>query len=192
MKRTLTLALVLLALALPCSARAELETYALDPQHTHPSFEVDHGGLSVFRGLFKTSSGSVQLDTAAQTGTVDVQIDAASLEMGVDALNKHVVGPEMLDSGTYPIAVYHGKLDGFKGGIPTHVTGELTLHGVTRPVSLEIDAFKCLLHPLLKKWVCGADATGTFNRADFGVNFGAQYGFNMDVLLRIQVEAIRL
>ena len=77
-------------------------------------------------------------------------------------------------------------------GAPTTVSGKLTLHGVTRPVALKIDRFKCIPdHPLLKREVCGADAVGTFNRADFGVNAGRQFGFNQQVTLRIQVEAIR-
>ena len=74
---------------------------------------------------------------------------------------------------------------------PSVVTGELTLHGVTKPVALKIVAFKCMLNPMLKKEVCGADAVGSFSRADFGVSYGQQYGFNQDVGLRIQVEAIR-
>jgi polyisoprenoid-binding protein YceI len=77
-------------------------------------------------------------------------------------------------------------------GAPTTVSGALTLHGVTRPVALKIDSFKCLPdHPLLKREVCGADVAGTFNRADFGVNSGLQFGFSQEVTLRIQVEAIR-
>jgi polyisoprenoid-binding protein YceI len=75
---------------------------------------------------------------------------------------------------------------------PTMVSGELTLHGITRPVALKINSFKCIPdHPIVKREVCGADAIGTFSRADFGVNAGMQYGFRQEITLRIQVEAIR-
>ena len=76
-------------------------------------------------------------------------------------------------------------------GTPATVSGNLTLHGVTKPVTLTIDSFKCIQHPMLKKQVCGADAVGTFNRADFGVNYAQKLGFKQEVALRIQVEAVK-
>jgi polyisoprenoid-binding protein YceI len=184
---------ILLALsAFTTAAVAAPTTYNVDPDHTHPSFEVDHfGGLSVWRGNFKKTTGTVTLDPAAKTGTVDISIDPASIDFAHDKLNEHVSGPEMLDVSKYPTATYKGTLGGFANGAPTTVTGNLTLHGVTKPVSLKIDSFKCIQHPMLKKEVCGADATGTFSRADFGVNYGQQYGFNQDVKLRIQVEGVK-
>lgn len=174
------------------TANATPVTYTIDPNHTHPSFEVDHlGGLSVWRGTFKKTTGTVILDTAAKAGTVDITIDTASIDFAHDKLNGHVSSPEMLDVAKFPTATYAGKLGGFSAGMPTEITGNLTLHGVTKPVSIKIDSFKCIQHPMLKKEVCGADASGTFNRADFGVNYGQQYGFKQDVTLRIQVEAIK-
>lgn len=175
------------------SAGAAPVTYTLDPDHTHPSFEVDHfGGLSTWRGTFKKTSGKVELDTAAKTGVVDVIIDAASVDFAHDKLNEHVSSAEMLDVAKYPTAEYKGKFVDFSNDAPKTLVGELTLHGITRPVTLNINSFKCFEHPMLKKQVCGADAIGTFNRADFGVNYGQQYGFKQDVLLRIQVEGIKL
>jgi len=91
----------------------------------------------------------------------------------------------------YPTAEYKGKFVDFANGAPKTISGQLTLHGVTKPVTLTINSFKCIDHPMLKKQVCGADASGSFNRADFGVNYGQQYGFNQDVLLRIQVEGFK-
>jgi len=92
----------------------------------------------------------------------------------------------------FPHRLFHGTLGGFRDGAPTRVEGELTLRGVTRPLSLRIESFKCIPdHPIVKREVCGADALGAFNRADFGINTGAQYGFRQEVTLRIQVEAIR-
>ena len=97
----------------------------------------------------------------------------------------------MLDVAKYPTATYKGTLTNFKNGAPTEVRGELTLHGVTKPVTLKINQFLCKPNPMTKKEVCGADASGTFNRADFGISYGDKYGFKMDVKLAIQVEAIR-
>jgi polyisoprenoid-binding protein YceI len=174
------------------SATAASTTYNLDPDHTHPSFEVDHfGGLSTWRGTFKKSSGSVTLDSEAKTGTVDVLIDTATVDFAHDKLNEHASSPEMLDVAKYPTAEYKGKFVDFANGAPKTVTGVLTLHGITKPVTLTINSFKCIEHPMLKKQVCGADASGSFNRADFGVSYGQQYGFKQDVLLRIQVEGVK-
>jgi len=175
------------------SATAASTTYSVDPDHTHPSFEVDHfGGLSTWRGTFKKTSGTVELDTVAGTGTVDVLIDTTTVDFAHDKLNAHVSSPEMLDVSKYPTAEYKGKFVEFANGAPKTISGNLTLHGVTKPVTLNINSFKCIEHPMLKKQVCGADASGTFNRADFGVNYGQQYGFKQDVLLRIQVEGIKM
>ena len=183
---------LLLALAVT-TATAASTTYNVDPDHTHPSFEVDHfGGLSTWRGTFKKSSGTVTIDAEARTGTVDVLIDTATVDFAHDKLNEHVSSPEILDVAKYPTAEYKGKFVEFANGAPRTVTGALTLHGVTKPVTLTINSFKCIEHPMLKKQVCGADASGTFNRADFGVNYGQQYGFKQDVLLRIQVEAVKM
>jgi polyisoprenoid-binding protein YceI len=174
------------------TASAASTTYTVDPDHTHPSFEVDHfGGLSTWRGTFKKTGGTVTIDTEAKTGTVNVVIDTATIDFAHDKLNEHVSGPEMLDVAKYPSAEYKGKFVEFANGAPKTISGELTLHGVTKPVTLTINSFKCFEHPMLKKQVCGADASGSFNRADFGVNYGQQYGFKQDVLLRIQVEAVK-
>ena len=186
MKIVLPLAVASLAAG---AALAAPVTYQLDPAHTYPSFEADHfGGLSVWRGKFDSSSGTVVLDREAGTGTVDVKVDAASVDFGQAKLNEHVKSAEMLDVLKYPTATYKGTLTNFKNGAPTEVHGELTLHGVTKPLNLTINSFECKMTPLSKKERCGADASGSFNRADFGIAYGDKYGFNMRVKLAIQVE----
>lgn len=188
MKYTLACALIITASA----ATSAPVTYNVDPDHTHPGFEVDHfGGLSTWRGNFKKTSGTVVIDAASNSGTVDISIDTSSIDLAHDKLNEHVSSSQILDVAKYPTATYKGTLASFANGVPSTVTGNLTLHGVTKPVALTINSFKCIQHPVLKKEVCGADLSGTFNRADFGVNYGQQYGFKQDVLLRIQVEAIK-
>jgi polyisoprenoid-binding protein YceI len=174
------------------AAYAAPVTYDLDPGHTYPSFEADHmGGLSILRGKFNKSMGKVVLDKEAKTGTVEVEIDTSSLDFGHDKLNEHAKSGEMFDVAKFPTATFKGKISKFNGDKPSEVTGELTLRGVTKPVTLKINQFLCKEHPMRKKEVCGADAEGTINRADFGINYGQQYGFKQDVKLRIEAEAIK-
>lgn len=174
------------------AASAEPVTYNIDPNHTYPSFEADHmGGLSTWRGKFNKSSGTIVLDVAAKTGTVEVTIDAASIDFGHDKMNEHARSADMFDVEKYPTAVFKGKLTDFEDGKPGKAVGTLTLKGVTKPLTLEIDSFLCKPHPAAKKEVCGADASAEFNRDDFGVDYGKAFGFKQEVELEIQVEAIR-
>jgi polyisoprenoid-binding protein YceI len=184
------LAIAALALA-SAPALAAPVNYTIDPEHTFPSFEADHMGISKWRGKLNKSSGKVTLDRAAGSGTLEVAIDLSSIDFGHDKLNSWAVGPDFFDTARYPTAIYKGKLGGFVRGAPTRVSGELTLHGVTRPVQLRIVSFKCIPHPLNKREMCGADVHGSFKRDAFGLSAGKDYGFNMDVPLRIQVEALR-
>ena len=173
------------------AALADPVTYQIDPAHTYPSFEADHfGGMSVWRGKFDHTSGSIVLDREKGTGTVEVTVDTTSIDFGMPKLNEHTKSAEMFDVEKYPTATYKGKLGGFRNGAPTEAVGELTLHGVTRPLTLTLDSFKCMTYPD-KKEHCGADAKATLNRADYGISYGDKYGFNMDVKLAIQVEAVR-
>ncbi|MBV6423544.1 MAG: Protein YceI [Steroidobacteraceae bacterium] len=174
------------------TAYAEPVTYEVDPNHTHPSFAADHmGGLSVWRGKFNKASGTIVMDKAAKTGTVEITIDAASIDFGNDELNEHARSPDMFDVAKYPTAVYKGTLADFEDGKPGKVVGTLTLHGVTKPLTLEIDEFLCKPNPMSKKETCGADASAEFNRSDFGISYGAAFGFKQEVELQIQVEAVR-
>jgi polyisoprenoid-binding protein YceI len=181
--------LLLMAAALPAGAASV--TYKLDPDHTYPSFEADHfGGLSVWRGKLTKSTGTVTLDKAAGSGNVDVTVDLDSIDFGQRQLNHWAVGPQFFDTAQNATAVYRGRLENFVDGAPTQISGDLALHGVTRPVTLKITSFKCMPHPLLKREVCGADAQGSFNRDEFGLGYGKEYGFRMGVTLRIQAEAL--
>lgn len=166
--------------------------YNIDPNHTYPSFTADHmGGLSNWRGKINSSSGTITLDTAAQTGTVDVTMQMKEIDFGHEKMNAHAKSPEIFDVEKFPTATYTGKLVNFKNGAPTEVDGSLTLHGVTKPVKLKINSFLCKPHPMLKKEACGADATAKINREEFGVSYGKAYGFKQDVELQIQIEALK-
>lgn len=181
---------VLAGAAMHIGAQAAPATYKIDSAHTYPSFEADHMGISVWRGKFNHTTGSVTLDKQAGQGSVDITIDMKSVDFGHDKMNEVANGADLFDTAKYPTAHYKGRLDGFVDGKPTRVLGDLTLHGVTKPVELKINAFKCIPHPLNKRDFCGADAIATFQRDAFGIEAGKAYGFKMDVTLRIQVEAL--
>ena len=184
--------IALLAVAAATSTAFAADTYVIEPNHTYPSFEADHfGGLSTWRGKFTKTGGAITLDRAARTGTVEIDIDTASIDFGNAKLNEHAMSAEMFDVVKYPQAVYKSRSIRFKGDKPAVVDGELTLHGVTKPVKLVIDRFKCMQHPMFKREVCGANAVATFNRSDFGIGYGTQMGFNPEVKLAIQVEALK-
>jgi polyisoprenoid-binding protein YceI len=182
---------VLLLAGCSTAALAAPATYDIDPDHTYPSFEADHfGGMSLWRGKFTKTSGKVVIDREAKTGTVEVTIDTNSVSTGHEKMDNHLRSDAaFLDVAKFPTATYKGKLAKFKDGAPTEVQGELTLHGVTKPVTLTIHSFKCMQHPMRKKEFCGADASASFNREDFGITYGKNFGFKMDVKLAIQVEA---
>jgi polyisoprenoid-binding protein YceI len=189
MKKLTVATLLLLASSAALAAPA---TYQLDPHHTFPSFEADHfGGMSVWRGKFNNSAGEVQIDRAAHTGEVTVTVQVASINFGLEALEKHVKSAEILDAEKFPVATYKGKFSKWNGDVPTEVNGELTLHGVTKPLALKINTFNCRLHPQSKKDWCGIDASTSFSRADFGVNYGDAFGFTMGVKLAIQAEGYK-
>ena len=185
--------LAAVVLALGTASAFAADVYNIEPSHTFPSFEADHmGGLSVLRGKFTKSSGTIELDRAAKTGKVDITIDASSIDFGHAKLNEHVKSPDMFDVQKYPTAVYKGKSIKFDGDKPVKVEGDLTLHGITKPVTLTINKFKCMQHPMLKREVCGADASAEFKRSDFGINYGVDnFGFLPEVKLAIEVEAIK-
>jgi polyisoprenoid-binding protein YceI len=180
----------LVGLSVCAAAFAAPVTYDVDPEHTYPSFEADHMGMSMWRGRFNRTSGKVTMDKTAGTGTLDIVIDAASIDFGHPKLAEYLIGPDQLDAKKFPTMTYRGRLARFVDGAPTEAQGDLTMHGVTRPVALKINMFKCIPHPLFKREWCGADASGTLDRSKFGLDYAPQWGFKPEVTLRIQVEAL--
>jgi polyisoprenoid-binding protein YceI len=179
-----------LALVVSANAMATPANYTIDPTHTYPSFEADHMGISVWRGKMNKNSGTVVLDKAAGTGSVEIEIDLASIDFGLPVMNAWATGKDFFNVEKSPRATYKGTLEKFVNGSPTLVNGVLTLNGHSQPVNLSIHLFKCIPHPMLKRELCGADASGSFKRDAFGLSAGKDYGFSMDVGLRIQVEAV--
>lgn len=185
-----TLVPTLLGIAAGAALAAPV-TYNIDSAHTYPAFEADHlGGVSLWRGKINGTTGTITLDKAAGTGTVDVTMDMKTIDFGHQGLNDHAQTPDLFDTARFPTATFTGRLVDFRNGAPTAAEGTLTLRGVTKPVTLTIDKFLCKEHPMAKREVCGADAIAMINREDFGITLGKEMGFDMGVTLRISVEAI--
>jgi len=172
------------------SSTAFAEDYTVDPRHTFPSFEVNHMGLSTQRGRFDSTSGNIKLDSAAKTGTVFIEIDARSVNTGLAELEKHLKGEDFFNVEKHPkITFRSGKVE-FEGDRPRAVYGELTLLGVTKPVTLSIASFNCRIHPMNKRYVCGVDASTSIRRSEFGMTYAIPT-VSDEVKLFLQIEAFR-
>lgn len=186
MKRFIPL---VLALALPAGAIAA-DSYVLDPAHTNPSFEVSHMGFSIQRGRFTKTAGTAVLDTAAKSGSIEVVIDAASVDTINDKTVAHVKSEDFLFVEKYPTITFKSDKLRFDGEKLVGADGELTIRGVTKPVSLAVLDFKCGLHPFSKKPMCGANATTTIKRSDFGVKYGLP-AIGDELTINIPIEAYK-
>ena len=188
-RRSSLLAAALVAVAFPFAALAAPAVYKVDSDHTFPSLEFNHMGISIWRGKFDRTTGTITLDRAAKTGTVDLAIDPASINFGLKSMYEHATSADWFDVAQFPKATYKGKI-AFTGDKPSSVDGTLVFRGVTMPVKLAINSFACTSHPMTKKPVCGADAEGEVNWSQFGMKH-SQYGQGDAgrTKLRIQVEA---
>jgi polyisoprenoid-binding protein YceI len=182
--------LIALLGALMAAPAFAAESYTIDPRHTLPMYEIDHFGWSTQRGRFKSVNGKIVLDRAAKTGTVDVVIDVASVDSGVDKLDEHLRSEDFFNAAKHPTMAFKAKKIAFRGDKPASVPGELTLLGVTKPVTLTINAFHCAPNPFAKKDACGADAVATIKRSDFGMTTMVP-GLGDEVKLLINIEAFK-
>jgi polyisoprenoid-binding protein YceI len=192
------LAASLFATALPLAAGAQSLTYEIDSVHSYPHFMVSHLGAAYMYGRFNKITGNLVLDKAAKTGTVDITIDAASVDTGPHELqgrprtrDDHLRTPDFFNAKEFPTLTYRGSAK-WSGEWPTELQGQLTMLGVTRPVDLKVDHFNCVPDPRVqgKREVCGANATGSIRRSDFGMKFGIP-AVGDEVRLLIQFEALR-
>jgi polyisoprenoid-binding protein YceI len=168
-----------LALALPLAAIAAPENYTLDPYHTFPYFEVDHLGVSTMRGSFEKSSGKFTLDHAAKTGSVELTVETASINTGDNdkgarprARNDHLRTADFFNVAEFPRMTFKSSGVKFAGDNPAEIAGNLTLLGVTKPLTLKVERWVCKDHPVSKKAMCGGNASGSLKRSDFGMKFG--------------------
>jgi polyisoprenoid-binding protein YceI len=176
-------------ISLPLSALAA-DNYTIDPAHTYPNFTINHLGFSTMHGRFDKTSGKVSLDRAAKTGSVEVAIETASISTGFAKRDEHLRGPDFFNAAEFPAISYKSTAVRFKGDTPVSVDGNLTISGVSKPVTLNIDAFNCGTNPMSKKDTCGAAASAQIKRSDFGVKYGLP-NVGDDVKLEFEIEAIK-
>lgn len=185
-QRMLIAALIAGTFAAP--AIAAPETYEFDVSHTYPSFEINHLGFSVMRGTFTSTSGTLVLDDAAKTGSVEAEIDAASVNTGFQKRDDHLRSKDFFNAEAFPKITF--KSDKFTWDMkPTQVMGSLTLHGVTKPVTLEVAPTKCDMR-MDKAFICGAVVTTSIKRSDFDMKTYVPY-IGDDVKIQIEVEAAK-
>lgn len=187
MLKRIAVAILLVAGQQP-AARAD--SYTIDPAHTYAYFSVSHQGFSIMRGHFGRSSGKVTLDHGAGNGTVDITIETASVNTGSASRDEHLRSADFFNAAVFPAITYQSGSMKFKGDVPASVEGNLTMNGVTRPVTLTLSSFKCGIHPWSHREACGADAGAQIRRSDFGMTF-ALPGVGDDIKLDIEVEAYK-
>jgi polyisoprenoid-binding protein YceI len=164
--------------------------YTADPDHTYVSFAISHLGFSTMRGKFDKQSGSLNYDPAAKSASVKIEIDAASIDTGHDKRDAHLKSPDFLNAVENPTITFESTATKWNSDKLASVTGNLTILGVSKPVTLQVTSINCGQHPFNKKDVCGFDATGSIKRSDFGVNYGLPaIGEVLD--LHIELEAFK-
>jgi polyisoprenoid-binding protein YceI len=191
------LAIAWLAIALPLTAVAAPENYTIDPNHTYPHWEVNHLGVSNWRGQFGKSAGKFMIDRAAKAGSVEITVQTASVISGDNdkgsrprSLDEHLRTPDFFNVAEYPTMIYKSTSVKFNGDNPGTIEGNLTLLGVTKPLVLHVENWKCQAHPFTKKEMCGANASGSFKRSDFGMKFGLA-AVGDEIKLWIQIEGYK-
>ncbi len=166
------------------------DSYTIDSRHTFPSFEINHLGFSMQRGRFNQTSGTIKLDPEAGTGSMKIIVDAASIDTGLEELETHLRGAEFFDTARYPQIVFSSNKLHFQKQQLVAVDGQLSLHGITKPVTLSVDHFYCGINMRSLKRVCGANALTTIKRSEFAVDKYAPLLAD-EVKIIIQVEAIK-
>ena len=193
------IAIGIAAATLAFTASAAPESYTLDPYHTYPYFTVNHLGFSNMMGRFDRSSGKIVLDTAAKTGSIELVVETASLNTGDNdkgsrprSRDEHLRSPDFFNVAEFPRMTFKGTATKWTGDAPGAIEGELTLLGVTKPVTLTLESWKCGPDPRTqgKRFMCGGNATGTVKRADFGMKFGIP-AVSDELKLYVAVEAFK-
>jgi polyisoprenoid-binding protein YceI len=179
-----------LAALLPAAAAAAPETYVIDNTHTYPRFEYSHFGYSTQSHRFTKTSGRIVIDRAARTGSIDVTIDAKSVDTGYALFNEHIQAEDFFDTAKHPTITFKADRLKFDGDRPVEADGQLTIKGITRPVKLAITSFHCMPHPIAKKDACGANAVARVKRSEFNMGKHAPY-VSDEVTIHVPVEAIK-
>jgi len=191
MKRILAITTVALALTITAGRAAAEETYTIDPVHSQAMFEARHMGFSQQRGSFAKSTGKITLDRAAKKGTVEIVIDTTSIRTYDPRLDEQMKSENFFNVAKYPTLTFKGNNVIFDGDRVVQVDGELTMLGVTKPVSLKVANFVCGEHPMNKKPMCGAEATTTVMRSEWGMKYALPKAVSDEIKLTIPIEAYK-
>ena len=183
-------AAAILSIAAAAPALAAPETYVVDGSHTFPRFSYSHHGFSTQLSRFNKTTGKVVFDKTAKTGSVDIEIDAKSVDTGSTLFNEHIQGEDFLDTAKFPTATFKSTKVLFKGDKPAKIQGELTIKGVTKPVVLTVTSFQAMPHPMQKKDAIGANAATTIKRSEFNAGKYAPH-VGDEVRIDIAIEAIK-
>jgi polyisoprenoid-binding protein YceI len=194
------LAACLVAAALPLCAGAAPESYTLDPYHSFPHFEADHFGFTSIRGRFDRMTGKFTIDTAAKAGTAELTIQTATITTGDNvrgdrprSRDEHLRSPDFFNVAEFPSMSFRGKTTKWNGEAPAAIDGELTLLGVTKPLTLTVIHWKCGPDPRPQgknRQMCGGTFAGSLKRSDFGMQFMVP-AVGDEVKLWIGIEAFR-
>src|SRR5512133_644006 len=193
MKRLLSL---FLAVAAPAAGFADVSTWNLDPAHSQASFTIRHLVISNVRGEFQKFSGAVQLDDKdLSKSSVDVTIQAASIDTGNPDRDKHLRSPDFFDAEKFPTIAFKSTKVEKAGDGKLHVTGNLTMKGVTKPVVLAVDGPTGEIKDPKGNLRRGLSAFTTINRKDWGLNWSktveAGPVVGDDVKIHIEAELIQ-
>jgi polyisoprenoid-binding protein YceI len=172
------------------AAIAAPESYTIDPTHTFPRWAVSHHGFSIHRGQFNATSGKLTIDWAAKTGSMDIEVETASIGTGDPKFDKVLRSENFFNTEKFPRIRFRGNELRFEGDMPVAASGDLTLLGVTLPVTFRIESAKCGAHPISKRPLCGAEVAGSIKRSAFGMKASLP-SIGDDVQLTIQFEAFK-
>ena len=176
--------------AISTAGFAAPETFNVEPTHTYPRFEYSHFGYSNQVQRFDKTSGKIVLDRAAKSGSVDVTIDAKSINTGYALFNQHIQAEDYVHIEKFPAISFKSTSVKFDGDKPVAIEGTLTIKGVSKPVTLTVTSFHAMPHPMLKKDAIGANASTTVKRSEFNMGKNVPY-VSDEVKISIAVEAIK-
>ncbi len=176
--------------ALAACVYAAPENFNIDSPHTSANFEITHLGINTIPGRFDRTTGTIVLDREAKTGSIEAEIDVNTISTGFPARDKLLKSDEYFNAAKFPAITFRATRLRFRGEDLAGADGEMTMLGVTKPVTLELESFKCITHPVNKRYVCGAVAKTTIKRADFGMT-RASRSLGEEVKISINLEAMQ-
>jgi polyisoprenoid-binding protein YceI len=178
--------------ATPASGPVKGARYAVDPTHTFVLYEIGHYGTSTNRGRFSTKDGIVQIDPSGRSGRVDITMDIGSINTGVELLNRHLKSKDFFNVAEHPTGRFVAEQMVLLDEKVQELKGTLTLLGRTNEVVLRVNRFGCYTSPLIKRQVCGGDFETRVQRSLWGIDWGLSFGFEDEVRLLVQVEAVHM